>query len=97
MSQVSRGISESKIGKQYDSIEQLQLTVDAVAEIEQPFIELRTLIRLIKTKQAGGFDTDLDTQRVYEILDNIELNVQPDNLHQAVLDFRVKQINFISV
>ncbi|MES0359312.1 MAG: hypothetical protein ABUK20_00230, partial [Anaerolineales bacterium] len=97
MSQISRGISESKIGNKYDSIEQLQLTVDAVAEIEQPFIELRTLIRLIKTKQAGGFDTDLDTQRVYEILDNIELNVQPDNLHQAVLDFRVKQINFISV
>jgi DNA-binding SARP family transcriptional activator len=97
MSQISRGISESKIGNKYDSIEQLQLTVDAVAEIDQPFIELRTLIRLIKTKQAGGYDTDQDTQRVYEILDHIELNAQPDNLHQAVLDFRKKQINIISV
>ncbi len=97
MSQISRGISESKIGNKYDSIEQLQLTVDAVAEIEQPFIELRTLIRLIKTKHAGGFDTDPDIQRAYEILDKIEQNAHTDNLHQAVLEFRKKHINIISV
>jgi len=71
--------------------------VDAVAEIGQPFIELRTLIRLIKTKQAGGFDTDPDIQRANKILDKIERNAHPDNLHQAVLDFRKKQINIISV
>ena len=97
MSQVARGISESKIGNKYDSIEQLQLTVDAVAEIGQPFIELRTLIRLIKTKQAGGLDTHQDIQRVHHLLDKIEQNAHPDILLQVALDFRKKQINFISL
>lgn len=97
MSQITQGISESKIGVRSVSIEQLQSTLDTYADIEYPFIELRTLIRLIKAKQQSGLDTNEDTERVNEILDYFERNAYPEYILQAVLEFRQKQLKLISL
>jgi len=97
MSQVTQGISESIIGIRSVSIEQLQSTLDTLADIEDPFIELRTLIRLIKAKQECGLDTILDTERVYEILDFFEKNAYPEYILQEVLEFRQKLLKLISL
>jgi DNA-binding SARP family transcriptional activator len=97
MSQITQGISESKIGITSVSIEQLQSTLDTFADIEYPYIELRTLIRLIKVKQQSGLDTNADTERVNEILNYFENNAYPEYILQSVLEFRQKQLKLISL
>jgi hypothetical protein len=97
MSQVIQGISESQIGIKSVSIEQLQSTLDTLADIKDPYIELRTLIRLIKAKQVCGLDTISDTERVHEILDFFEKNAHPEYILKAVHEFRQKLLYLISL
>jgi len=72
------------------------LTVDMISEIEYPVIELRTLIRLIQAKQLCGQETNTQIQRVNEILDCLEQNAHPEEISQAVFEFRQKMLNPIS-
>jgi hypothetical protein len=97
MSRIIQGISESKIGIRSVSIEQLQSNLDSLADIKDPYIELRTLIRLINTKQECGLDTLLETERVHEILDFFEKNAHPEYILKAVHEFRQKLLYLISL
>lgn len=97
MSKINRGISESKIGNKRVSIEQLHSTLEILGEIEYPFIELRTLIRMIKTKKEAGINAALETKRVYEILGNMEENAHPEQVLQATHNFRQMLIKFSSL
>jgi tetratricopeptide (TPR) repeat protein len=96
MSQINQGISESRIGNKKASIEQLQSTLEMLDEIDYPFIELRTLIRMIKTKKEGSFDASSEIGRVHEILNHIENNAHPEQVIQAARNFRQMLIKFSS-
>jgi len=97
MSRIIQSITESKIGIRSVSIEQLQSNLDSLADIKDPYIELRTLIRLINAKQECGLDTISDTERVHEILDFFEINAHPEYILKAVLEFRQKLFKLISL
>ena len=97
MSRIIQSITESKIGIRCVSIEQLQSNLDSLADIKDPYIELRTLIRLINAKQECGLDTVSDTERVHEILDFFEKNAHPEFILKAVLEFRQKLLKLISL
>jgi hypothetical protein len=90
------GIAESNLSEQQDIVEQLQLTLDALGDIEQPFIELRALMQMVRAKKASGLDPKLDIQRVNEILVNCESNAHPEQIRQAFLDYRKMVLNLIS-
>jgi tetratricopeptide (TPR) repeat protein len=97
MSQITQNISESKIGSKNVSIEQIQSNLDTVADLDYPIIELRTLIRLIKSKQECNLDTVSETKQVYEILEYFEKNAYPEYIRKAVQEFRQKLLKFISL
>ncbi len=96
MSQINRGISESRIGNKKASIQQLQSILKMLNDIDYPFVELRTLIRLVETKRESGLDASSEIGRVHEILGHIEKNAQPEQLFQATQNFRQKLIKFSS-
>lgn len=96
MSQINRGISESKIGDKKVSIEKLKSTIERLVDIDYPFIELRTLIRMINMKNETGLNTAKETKRVYEILGNFEENAHPEQILQATRNFRQMLIKFSS-
>jgi len=96
MSQITQSISESKIGSKNVSIEQLQSSLDTVADLGYPIIELKTLIRLIKSKQECSLDTVSETKQVYDILEYFEKNAYPEYIYQAVQEFRQKLLKLIS-
>lgn len=89
-------IARENLSEPQDIIEQLQLILNALHDIGQPLVELRTLIQLVRAKRASGIDPQQDIQRVNEILAKCEANAHPEQIHQAFLDYQKTVHNLIS-
>jgi len=90
------GIARFNLGHQQDILEHLQLILNSLEDIGQPFIELRTLVHLIRIKQSSNLDPGLDIRRAKEILATCEPHAHPEIINQAFLDYKKSVLSQIS-
>jgi hypothetical protein len=91
------GIARSNLGRQQDILEHMQLILTSLEEIGQPFIEIRTLVHLIRIKRSLKLDPGPDIRRAKEILAKCEDYAHPAIVNQAFLDFKKSVLNQISI
>ena len=82
------GIARSNLGLQTDVLEHLQLILASLKDIGQPFIEVRTLVQIIRVKKILNIDPSSDIHRVYDILKYCETKANPEIINNAFLKYK---------
>jgi tetratricopeptide (TPR) repeat protein len=90
------GIARSNLGLQPDALEHLQQILVSLEDIGQPFLELRTLVQLVRVKRTINMDPAPDIRRAKEILTMCEPNAHLEILKHPFLDYKKSILNQIS-
>jgi DNA-binding SARP family transcriptional activator len=90
------GIAESNLDQKHGWIEQLQFILNALDDIEQPFITIRVLTQLVRIKKAYGLDADPDLHRIKDILTACESDARPKLIKQEFLEYRKSVLELLS-
>lgn len=88
MNWINLGMLEMNSGNQDKAKAFLGRATKTAAQFNDPFLEIRSLMPLINVSRSNTSESQASIQRIHEITDRLEGNIQVVPLHSAFLEFR---------